>query len=139
MTASASWPSTPTAGCACSRGGVTLLPVRSCLIDGEAIVCDENGLAVFDRIREYRCDSAAVLCTFDLLELNGADLRHTPIEERKGVLAKLMSHPHGGIAFNQHYTGSGTIIYKHARARLRGHRVEAPGLPPIAPAALIAG
>jgi bifunctional non-homologous end joining protein LigD len=27
------------------------LPVRSCLIDGEAIVCDENGLAVFDLIR----------------------------------------------------------------------------------------
>jgi len=27
------------------------LPVRSCLIDGEAIVCDESGLAVFDLIR----------------------------------------------------------------------------------------
>jgi ATP-dependent DNA ligase len=27
------------------------LPVRSCLIDGEAIVCDENGLAVFELIR----------------------------------------------------------------------------------------
>ena len=29
------------------------LPVRSCLIDGEAIVCDENGLAVFDLIRRH--------------------------------------------------------------------------------------
>ena len=28
---------------------VTVLPVRSCLLDGEAVVCDENGLAVFDR------------------------------------------------------------------------------------------
>jgi ATP-dependent DNA ligase len=30
---------------------VAALPVRSCLIDGEAFVCDENGLAVFDLIR----------------------------------------------------------------------------------------
>jgi ATP-dependent DNA ligase len=29
-----------------------------------------------------------VLCAFDLLELDGEDLRRTPIEERKGVLAK---------------------------------------------------
>jgi ATP-dependent DNA ligase len=28
-----------------------VLPVRSCLIDGEAVVCDESGLAVFDLIR----------------------------------------------------------------------------------------
>jgi ATP-dependent DNA ligase len=46
-----------------------VLPVRSCLIDGEAVVCDENGLAVFDLIRGYRHDAAAVLCAFDLLEL----------------------------------------------------------------------
>src|SRR6516162_8546071 len=32
---------------------VSKLPVRSCLIDGEAIVCDENGLAVFDLIRGH--------------------------------------------------------------------------------------
>src|SRR5215469_14406152 len=32
---------------------VSKLPVRTCLIDGEAIVCDENGLAVFELIRGY--------------------------------------------------------------------------------------
>jgi bifunctional non-homologous end joining protein LigD len=51
---------------------------------------------------------------FDLLELDGEDLRHTPIEERKRILAKLLSHPHEGIAFNEHYTGDGAIIFKHA-------------------------
>jgi hypothetical protein len=40
---------------------VTLLPVQSCLIGGEAIVCNGEGLAVFDLIREYRHDTAAVL------------------------------------------------------------------------------
>jgi ATP-dependent DNA ligase len=57
----------------------------------------------------------------DLLELDGEDLRRTPIEERKRILAKLVSHPHEGIAFNEHYTGDGAIIFKHACALgLRG-------------------
>jgi bifunctional non-homologous end joining protein LigD len=51
------------------------LPVRSCLIDGEAIVCDENGLAVFDLIRRHGALASAVHCAFDLLELDGRDLR----------------------------------------------------------------
>ncbi len=62
---------------------VCKLPVRSCLIDGEAIVCDENGLAVFDLIRGHGSKASAVLCAFDLLELDGRDLRRGPIEERK--------------------------------------------------------
>jgi ATP dependent DNA ligase-like protein len=37
------------------------LPVRSCLIDGEAIVCDETGLAVFDLIRRHGALASAVL------------------------------------------------------------------------------
>ena len=74
-------------------GAVTVLPVRSCLLDGEAVVCDENGLAVFDLIRGYRHDTAAVLCAFDLLEVDGKDLRRAPIEERKGTLAKLLRPP----------------------------------------------
>jgi hypothetical protein len=50
---------------------VSKLPVRSCLIDGEAIVCDENGLAVFELIRRHGALASAVLCAFDLLELDG--------------------------------------------------------------------
>jgi bifunctional non-homologous end joining protein LigD len=64
--------------------------VRSCLIDGEAIVCDENGLAVFDLIRRHGALASAVHCAFDLLELNGEDLRRQPIEERKWRLANLL-------------------------------------------------
>jgi ATP-dependent DNA ligase len=49
---------------------VATLPARSCLIDGEAIVSDEAGLAVFELIRSFRHDHAAVLCAFDLPELD---------------------------------------------------------------------
>src|SRR6516164_2869598 len=72
------------------------LPVRSCMIDGEAIVCDEKGLAVFELIRGQGSKTSAVLCAFDLLELDGRDLRRRPIEERKGLLAKLL-HDHDSM------------------------------------------
>ena len=78
------------------------LPVRSCLIDGEAIVSDQNGLAVFDLIRRHGALASAVLCAFDLLELDGKDLRREPIEERKRLLAKLLHSSHlspRGIVF----------------------------------------
>jgi ATP-dependent DNA ligase len=39
---------------------IMALPVRSCLIDGEAIVSDEAGLAVFELIRSFRHDAAAL-------------------------------------------------------------------------------
>jgi bifunctional non-homologous end joining protein LigD len=95
---------------------VTLLPVRSCLIDGEAVVCDENGLAVFDFIRGYRQDTAAVLCAFDLLEQEGWDLWQEPIEQRKGIPVELLSRTHEGIAFNRHYDCSGATLFKHVCA-----------------------
>jgi ATP-dependent DNA ligase len=45
---------------------VAALPARSsCLIDGEAIVSDDAGLAAFELIRSCRHDHAAVLCAFD--------------------------------------------------------------------------
>ena len=45
---------------------IAALPMRSCLIDGEAIVCDGSGLAVFQFVRNYRRGNAATLCAFDL-------------------------------------------------------------------------
>jgi ATP-dependent DNA ligase len=71
---------------------VSNLPARSCLIDGEAIVVDESGLSVFELLRYRRRDHAALLCAFDLIELDGNDLRRAPIEERKTALVELLRH-----------------------------------------------
>jgi bifunctional non-homologous end joining protein LigD len=86
------------------------------LVDGEAIVCNESGLAVFDLIRGYRHDAAPVLCAFDLLELDGEDLRRTPIETRKLTLKSLLRGKHAGIVFNQDFDTGGVIVYRHACA-----------------------
>jgi bifunctional non-homologous end joining protein LigD len=92
------------------------LPIQSCFIDGEAIVVDARGLSTFELLRYRHHDHAAVLCAFDLIELDGDDLRALPIERRKDSLAKLLTRPHEGIAFNQHYTCESAAIFKHACA-----------------------
>jgi bifunctional non-homologous end joining protein LigD len=96
---------------------IAALPVRSCFIDGEAVVVDSTGLSVFDLLRYRQHDGAAVLCAFDLIELEGTDLRPAPIEKRKDLLGKLLRcvrRSHTGITLNEHYEGDGGIIYKHA-------------------------
>jgi hypothetical protein len=49
--------------------------VRSCLIDGEAVCCDEKGGAAFQLLRHRRNEPRAFLYVFDLPELNGTGLR----------------------------------------------------------------
>jgi bifunctional non-homologous end joining protein LigD len=93
---------------------VTALPARSFLIHGEAIVTNGDGLAVFDLIRQKRHGGAAVLCAFDLIELDGEDVRRSSIEYRKRKLAKLLRRPELGVVLNEHYEGDGEIIFKHA-------------------------
>jgi bifunctional non-homologous end joining protein LigD len=95
---------------------IAALPVRSCVLDGEAIACDERGLSVFDTIRWQQHDNAVALCTFDLLELDGEDLRREPIETRKATLKSLLRRRHAGIAFNQHFAVDGESVYRHACA-----------------------
>ena len=99
-----------------AAAAIEALPVRSCVIDGEAIVCDDNGLAVFDLIRGHATNASAILCAFDLLEVNGEDIRREPIEDRKRRLAGLLRLPHDGIALNEAFSGEGAVIYKQ-RAR----------------------
>jgi bifunctional non-homologous end joining protein LigD len=63
---------------------------------------------VFDLIRGHRPSAAAVLCAFDLLELDGEDLRRTPIETRKLTLKSLLRAKHAGI--------EGAIVHRQACA-----------------------
>ena len=95
---------------------IEVLPIRSCVIDGEAIVCNDSGLAVFDLIRGHGTNARAVLCAFDVLEVNGEDVRPDPIEDRKRRLAGLLRLPHDGIALNEQVKDDGAMIYKHACA-----------------------
>jgi bifunctional non-homologous end joining protein LigD len=56
-------------------------------MDGEAAVSDAAGVAVFEALYRPRAAPDAILYAFDLLELNGKDLRPLPLVERKPTLA----------------------------------------------------
>jgi ATP-dependent DNA ligase len=68
--------------------------VRSFLIDGEAVACDGDGMPVFDRLRYRRQDGAVFLFAFDLLELEGRDLRREPrtYRDRKAFAIEAPEH-----------------------------------------------
>jgi bifunctional non-homologous end joining protein LigD len=73
-----------------------------------------NGLAVFDFIRHKRHGDDAVLIAFDLIELDGQDLRRMPIEQRKRKMAKLVRGPYPGIVLNEVFEGDGDVLFAHA-------------------------
>ena len=69
---------------------------RSCIIDGEAVACDDNGVASFDLVRHHRANEIVFLYAFDLIELNGDDLRRDPLEVRKATLASVLAKAGAG-------------------------------------------
>jgi bifunctional non-homologous end joining protein LigD len=52
-------------------GAAAKLTARSFTIDGEAVVCGPDGIAVFEALHRRQHVSEAILYAFDLLELNG--------------------------------------------------------------------
>jgi bifunctional non-homologous end joining protein LigD len=87
---------------------------RSCIIDGEAVACDDNGVASFNRVRYRRDDESIFLYAFDLIELNGEDFRRDPLEGRKARLEVILAKAGPGIRFNEHMEGDGEIVFRHA-------------------------
>ena len=59
-------------------------------VRGEAVCCGDDGVPSFDRIRYRRHDASVFLYAFDLIELDGDDLRREPLETRKTTLASLL-------------------------------------------------
>src|SRR5882757_6115473 len=87
---------------------------RSCIIDGEAVCCDEDGMPNFDRIRYRRYDASVFLYAFDLIELSGDDLRREPLEVRKATLRSMLAKAGLGLRFNEHLGGDGPTVFAHA-------------------------
>jgi bifunctional non-homologous end joining protein LigD len=69
---------------------------------------------VFDLICRNGAGESAVLSAFDLLELDGKDLRRKPIEERKLLLTELLKGSHSSIVLNEHYEEDGEIVFREA-------------------------
>jgi bifunctional non-homologous end joining protein LigD len=90
------------------------LRARSFTLDGEAVVCGEDGVAVFEALHRRHKAGDAILYAFDLLELDGVDFRPLPLSERKARLARLLARVIAGIALNDHTDDDGAVVFRHA-------------------------
>jgi bifunctional non-homologous end joining protein LigD len=83
-------------------------------MDGEAVVTGADGVAVFEALHRRDKAANAMLYAFDLLELNGDDLRPLPLAERKAKRARLLVRKPLGIVFNEHTEEDGAVVFRHA-------------------------
>jgi hypothetical protein len=101
---------------------------KSFTLDGEAVVCGADGVAVFDALHRRGKVGEAILQAFDLLEFNGEDFRPLSLCERKKRLARLLARATPGIASASTPTpGRRVGVSTSLRDGLGRHRVKALG------------
>jgi bifunctional non-homologous end joining protein LigD len=96
----------------------------SAIIDGEVVVPAEDGTTDFSVLQnELKGRSKqTVMVAFDLLYLNGYDLRKLPLFERKALLKKIISET--DIQYSESFEVDGREMYKHAcKTGLEGSKV----------------
>ena len=71
-------------------------------------------------ISRSRNEPKAFLYAFDILELNGTDLRREPIDVRKATLASILRKSRHGVRLNEHPDGEG--VFRHPARWARGDR-----------------
>jgi bifunctional non-homologous end joining protein LigD len=79
------------------------------------VICGEDGVAIFDSLHRHGTVREAILA-FDLLELNGEDLRPVMVGKRKARLASLLVRVPPGIEINEHTDIDGAAVFRHACA-----------------------
>jgi bifunctional non-homologous end joining protein LigD len=96
------------------------LPASSVTLDGEGVACDPNGVADFELLRAALGRPAkreVFLYAFDLLELDGRDMRREPWSDRRRKLALLLRGAGHGVQLSDHMEGNdGEAAFRHACA-----------------------
>ncbi|KQV64426.1 DNA ligase D [Rhizobium sp. Root1220] len=93
------------------------LPVRSAVIDGELAVERETGASDFSSLQsdlsEGR-DDRFVFYAFDLLYLDGYDLRKAALVERKRLLQNVLADAAQKLRYSVHFAENGGVVLSHA-------------------------
>ena len=82
------------------------------IIDAEAVWIGSEGVADFDALHSRVNDHTAIACAFDLMMLDGDDLRRKPFGERKAALRKVLRRTQGGIQYVEHSEGDGAEMFE---------------------------
>jgi bifunctional non-homologous end joining protein LigD len=93
------------------------LPANVAIIDGEAIVEGREHVADFsalqDALARERTESV-IFYAFDLLYLEGKDLRQKPLLARKDLLRALLAYAEPALRYSEHFDESGDVVLRHA-------------------------
>jgi bifunctional non-homologous end joining protein LigD len=95
--------------------GVGQIPVTNAIFDGEIVALDEKGRSHFQRLQnslKSKKDAGLRYYVFDLLFLNGKDLRQTPLLERKSLLEEILEDAPENIVFSEHFMEQGRDFYQ---------------------------
>jgi bifunctional non-homologous end joining protein LigD len=97
---------------------VLALPLRSCIIDGELIAADVHGQPDFLALLHGRHVPACVYA-FDLLQLQGRDLRNMRLEQRRARLKALLARSQGDLLrFSESFPDGNILLAECARLGL---------------------
>lgn len=93
--------------------GEVALPAEKALLDGEAICLRHDGSNRFHGLRSTFGAASACLIAFDLIELDGEDLRKHPLEARRYRLTEILAGGPDGITANEQFWGDGATVFRH--------------------------
>jgi bifunctional non-homologous end joining protein LigD len=90
------------------------LAVANAVIDGEIVCLDDYGRSVFNDLLFHR--GHPFFYVFDLLFLNGEDLRELPLMHRKARLRSIVPRESSHILYLDHIETEGVALFEHACA-----------------------
>jgi bifunctional non-homologous end joining protein LigD len=95
------------------------LPAEQAILDGEVVALEPSGVSSFQRLQNAFSQNRArelIYYAFDILFLDGHDLREVPLDERKGILAALLNHngATGPIRYTEHLEDYGEQCFVEA-------------------------
>lgn len=86
--------------------------IAEAVVDGEIVATDKEGVSHFQDLQNA---TDARFIAFDLLWLDGEDLRQRPVEERRELLESVLAQASGPIALSERVSGSTEEAMTHAR------------------------
>lgn len=96
------------------------LPVEQAWLDGEVVAIDDDGAVSFQLLQNIERDQVRgrlAYYVFDLLYLNGYDLRGAPLAQRKRLLKSVLAEAGDPIFFSDHLDGDAAEFFKNACAQ----------------------
>jgi hypothetical protein len=96
-------------------GALAILPIDNVILDGDAVCMAASGSCLFHGLGSAAGAASACSAAFDLIALEGADLRRAPLEERRMKLSDLLMGATEALVLSEQFSGDGAAIFEQVR------------------------